>query len=254
MRLSFKKFNIGHAALALMGLTILACGGGSGDGGTDRILTRNFFAVNAGYSGNSQKFVVNSENVPTSAADGVTLPFGVRSASRVQVVNKQPDPIPFVIKNAETDATLISSNQQVTSSDRHYVVSYGPESATKGVIIPLEPINGTEVVFDAAQLDSTETRPMDLYLLSGTQTLATATPVFTGLKHDPLSPQFMVQQKIMPAGGSYTVKLVPTGTKTEIAEYTQSITLTDKFLYLMIFTKNPDGREQLIISEKRAAG
>jgi|GEM_PF-5528780 len=103
MKLSFKKFNIGHAALALMGLTILACGGGSGDGGTDRILTRNFLAVNAGYSGNSQKFVVNSENVPTSAADGVTLPFGVLSASKVQVVNKQLDPIPFVIKNAETD-------------------------------------------------------------------------------------------------------------------------------------------------------
>jgi hypothetical protein len=53
MKLSFKKFNIGHAALALMGLTILACGGGSGDGGADRILTRKFFAVNAGYSGNS---------------------------------------------------------------------------------------------------------------------------------------------------------------------------------------------------------
>lgn len=61
MKLSFKKFNFGHAALALMGLTILACGGGSGDGGTDRILTRNFYAVNAGYSGNSQKFIVNSE-------------------------------------------------------------------------------------------------------------------------------------------------------------------------------------------------
>lgn len=192
--------------------------------------------------------------MPTAAADGVTLPFGVRSASRVQVVNKQLDPIPFVIKNAETDTTLITANQQVTSSDRHYLVSYGPESATKGVIIPLEPINGTEVVFDAAQLDSTETRPMDLYLLSGTQTLATATPVFTGLQHDPLSPQFMVQQKILPSGGSYTVKLVPTSTKTEIAEYTRSVTLIDKFLYLMIFTKNSDGREQLIISEKRAAG
>jgi hypothetical protein len=254
MKLSFKKFNIGHAALALMGLTILACGGGSGDGGTDRILTRNFYAVNASYSENPLKFNVASQDIETTGAGVFALSRGKISGSRATFVNKQLDPIPYVIKNATTDATLVSGNQQVTSSDRHFVVAFGPESATKALIIPLEPILGTKVVFDAAQMDSSETRALDLYLLSAGQTLATASPTFTGLKYDPLTPQFMVQQKIMEMGGSYTLKVVPTGTKTEIAEYTQPVTLKDKFFNLFIFTKDSAGRDQLLLEQKRAPG
>ena len=53
MKLSLKRFGWGHLGLGLMGLTILACGGGS-DGGTDRTLVRNFFAVNAGYDSGPQ--------------------------------------------------------------------------------------------------------------------------------------------------------------------------------------------------------
>jgi hypothetical protein len=64
----------------------------------------------------------------------------------------------------------------------------------------------------------------------------------------------MVQQKIMEMGGSYTLKVVPTGTKTEIAEYTQPVTLKDKFFNLFIFTKDSAGRDQLLLEQKRAPG
>jgi hypothetical protein len=55
-------------------------------------------------------------------------------------------------------------------------------------------------------------------------------------------------------GGSYTLKMVPTGTKTEIVEYTQPVILKDKFFNLFIFTKDSVGRDQLLIEQKRAPG
>jgi hypothetical protein len=256
MKLSLKRFGWGHVGLGLMGLTILACGGGSSDGGTDRILTRNYFAVNAGYDSNPQKFFVAGSPVPatgSSASYGYSLDYGVISRAAVKYVNKQLDPILFEVKKAATDATLISSSQQVTSSDRHFLVTYGPETATKGLIIPLEPVTGTKVVFDAAMLDSSETRVVDLYLLEAGQTLAAATPVFSGLKYDPLTPNFMVQQNIRPMGGTYTLKLTTNGTKTEIPEYTQSVTLTDKFFHLLIFSKKNGVRNNFIVKQLRAA-
>jgi hypothetical protein len=239
-----------------MGLTILACGGGS-DGGTDRTLVRNFFAVNAGYDSAPQKLYINSLPVPatgSSASYGYSLDYGVISKAAVKVTNKQLEPIKFEVHKASTDATLISSEQQVTSSDRHFLVSFGPESSTQGVIIPLEPVNGTTVVFDAAMLDSSETRTLDLYLLGTSETLATATPIFKGLKYDLGAPKFLVQQYIRSAGGNFTNKMTPTGSKTEIEEYTQSVTLTDKFFHLLIFSKKDGVRHNFMVKQLRAAG